>query len=1149
MPRIFLSYASPDKARVRRLAESLQRAGHVPWFDEDELVVGEPTAEAMIRALRTTDFIVVCFSGATWRNGWMAHEFDQFIKPEIARRPGRILPVRLEDVELPPGLAEVVFVDLFPDDTEYERGLARLLRAVERLALPPNNLPARRLLVGREVDLAAIDRAFLVSRKLTITSANTSRTQGLGKTALVLEWAHRAASRGHYKGGIFWVVASGPLRDAWMRIHQVLRDTASAEMAIRLAEVPIDGTAKAIARATRKILEESRDPWLLILDGIADIDLRNQSLIGQGHLLFTADTVRASDTDVYVLEPLLAYDSIALARTIAGEPRTKDEAQQLERIVTDKGVSPLFIELAAPAVSGWVGSWREYRDRLQTQTMFNDELGKALGDDTRLIYPATDIALEGLARTLAWIPVQRDLMIAIVSFAADPIPIEWLERVCDTSTSNPTLPILMEFEAKGLIRVDPTKAIVSIHSAIHARVRARLMSEDGSWLEIRRRAATLVADIVEEAHASGQMWRIGVYRRHVVQVMAGIIPTQIVWFRLALPLVEYLEAQNAYTQARDLLVTAAARAEKLDPYRPDIMYLIWRSSGAVGEQLGDVSGSRLAYERALQEVETRFPPGEPLLREALNNLGESLLLQGSTEPEKAIPLLTRALQLFPDDTDPGIVSVLSNLGSAFYYQDNPAEAFTHLSRALSLAEKAFGPNHSRVADVLHNLANCLVDLHRSAEAKPLLERALDINDRVFGGTDPRIAAHLYALAGVLKDLQQWENARPVLERAVLIDESLHGREFHLDTERDLLALAEVLEAMSLSVEARNVRRKALFLPVEAIEIQAFRGISQVTLDGFERVNLLVGDNNAGKTSHLEAIAIYAEPTRASCWTRVATWRGMTHRASAVEWLFPHGRSATEAVEEPAIRGIIISGMGSEGPKAVLGTLGPNEITSEKNESTPWISYHVTTGSGVKEGRVPVPAVGRSVRAALISPFDHSSERRFAEGYRRVVDDELKTTVVALMAQMDPLIQDIEFLPTPQGRIGGIFILHKKSGRTPLGAFGDGVRRVLLFALTIPLVEGGILLVDEIDTSIHISVLGNVFQWLVDACRRYRVQLFATTHSIEAIDAILAASKDKLEEIAGYRFPPPEKDGQPRRFAGEQLFRLRERGLDVRGGST
>lgn len=1146
MSRIFLSYASSDKARVRRIAESLQRAGHTPWLDEDELVVGQPIAETVNRALSVTDFIVVCLSGATSRNGWMAHEFDRFIKPEIARRPGRILPVRLEDVELPPSLAEFAFVDLFPDDTAQERGIARLLRALEKVTPPPNNLPPRRILVGREMDLAAIDRAFLASHKLTVTSAKTS--PGLGKTALVLEWAHRAASRGHYKGGIFWVESSGAAQDVWMRIHQVVRDTASSEMAIRLADVPMAGPPQVIARATRKILEESRDPWLLILDGITDLDLRNQSPIGQGQLLCTADKVRISDKDVVALEPLSTYDSMVLARAIAGEPRTKDDAQHLDRLIADTGTSPLFIELAASAVTGWVGSWRRYHEQFRTQDVRKDELGEVLVDDLRLLATATDIALEGLARTLAWSPAQRDLMIAIVAFAADPIPIEWLARVCDPSASKPTLPILMEFEAKGLIRVDPTKAIVSIHSAIHARVRTRLRSEDGSWVEIGRRAATLVADIVEDAHASGQTWRIGVFRGHVEHFIAGIAPSEIVWFRLALALAEYFQAQYAYDRAHELLDTAAAHAEKLDAHRPDIVYRIWRDLGDVEEHLGDVTSSRLAHARALQEVETQFPADSPFLPEALNNLGESWL-QESPEPAKAIPLLTRALDLIPNDDEPAIVPVLSNLGSAFLCQNNPSEAWIHLSRALTIAEKAFGANDPRVAEVLHNLANCLVDLHRSAEAKPLLERALDIQEHLLGGTDPRIAAHLFALAGVMQDLQQWEEARPILERAVLVDESLHGREFHPDTERHLLALAKVLDALSLSVEARNVRRKALFLPVESIQIQSFRGIAQVTLDGFERVNLLVGDNNAGKTSHLEAIAIYAEPTRAACWTRVAGWRGMSRSADAVEWLFPHGPSGTETVKEPAIRAISMRGTGADGMKNVFATLEPKESTAGKNESMSWISYWVRTGNVVKEQRIPVPGPGRMTRVALISPFDHGTEARFAQGYRRVVDDELKTSVVALMAQLDPLIQDIEFLPTPRGRIGGIFLLHKKSGRTPLEAFGDGVRRVLLFALTIPLVEHGILLVDEIDTSIHISVLGHVFQWLVEACRRYRVQLFATTHSIEAIDAMLAASKDKLEEIAGYRFPSPEKDGQPRRFAGDQLFRLRERGLDVRGGST
>ena len=38
--------------------------------------------------------------------------------------------------------------------------------------------------------------------------------------------------------------------------------------------------------------------------------------------------------------------------------------------------------------------------------------------------------------------------------------------------------------------------------------------------------------------------------------------------------------------------------------------------------------------------------------------------------------------------------------------------------------------------------------------------------------------------------------------------------------------------------------------------------------------------------------------------------------------------------------------------------------------------------------------------------------------------------------------------------------------------------------------------------IHTAALEEVFQWFIKACKRYKVQVFMSTHSIEVIDAIL-----------------------------------------------
>lgn len=117
-------------------------------------------------------------------------------------------------------------------------------------------------------------------------------------------------------------------------------------------------------------------------------------------------------------------------------------------------------------------------------------------------------------------------------------------------------------------------------------------------------------------------------------------------------------------------------------------------------------------------------------------------------------------------------------------------------------------------------------------------------------------------------------------------------------------------------------------------------------------------------------------------------------------------------------------------------------------------------------------------------------------------------------------------------------------RDVLSVLGDGERRALIVALSLPIVAGGVLLVDEIETAIHFSALRKFFTWLVQACQRYDIQLFATTHSIETLDALLQAQGSDREGPVVFRLS--EGAGAAQRFSGDLLHRLRlERGLEVR----
>ena len=50
---------------------------------------------------------------------------------------------------------------------------------------------------------------------------------------------------------------------------------------------------------------------------------------------------------------------------------------------------------------------------------------------------------------------------------------------------------------------------------------------------------------------------------------------------------------------------------------------------------------------------------------------------------------------------------------------------------------------------------------------------------------------------------------------------------------------------------------------------------------------------------------------------------------------------------------------------------------------------------------------------------------------------------------------------------------------------------------------GVLLIDEVETAIHTRYFEDIFRFIASACRKFGVQVFITSHSIEAIDGFLS----------------------------------------------
>lgn len=422
------------------------------------------------------------------------------------------------------------------------------------------------------------------------------------------------------------------------------------------------------------------------------------------------------------------------------------------------------------------------------------------------------------------------------------------------------------------------------------------------------------------------------------------------------------------------------------------------------------------------------------------------------------------------------------------------------------------------------------------------------------------------------------------------------------------------------------------LPIDNFHIESFRGLRDVTLQRLARCNLLVGKNNCGKTSVLEALAMFAAPLEPSTWAATAGKREGRYRSAAgrsvpidsIRWLFPavnadQGNAANvelsgdgswflrqvrvsaaqirgippqppPPVQQPAVpaspsllakalhvlfRDVQIRQVGRQ----VAMTIGPapDPARGERDEqeglrltvfSTP-ASVKLAHGELSFDDRNADPAApaleldlwpsrgfarlvssnDRSLPAQYLPPYSHRDEpmqaRRYSDLARNAPAYQME--IENILKQLDPNVSRLQLLTEGSNNEPVLFVDYAGHGSVPVRIVGDGLRRALSIALAVRRARGGLLLIDEIETALHTSALDQFFPWLLQICEDNDVQLFATTHSLEAIAALARAlPDDKVDALATYRLEVTAEKTIVHRHGGKALERLvLESGLDVR----
>lgn len=125
---VFLSHSHLDKVIARQIYLELTRHSFVCWFDEAELSPGDSLIQKIEAAIDSVDYLVVLLSRASIASPWVQKELRSVLVEEIAGGRIRVIPVQIEDCDVPRFLKDKLYLDLRDDFTNQINELIAFLR-------------------------------------------------------------------------------------------------------------------------------------------------------------------------------------------------------------------------------------------------------------------------------------------------------------------------------------------------------------------------------------------------------------------------------------------------------------------------------------------------------------------------------------------------------------------------------------------------------------------------------------------------------------------------------------------------------------------------------------------------------------------------------------------------------------------------------------------------------------------------------------------------------------------------------------------------------------------------------------------------------------------------------------------------------------
>lgn len=334
--------------------------------------------------------------------------------------------------------------------------------------------------------------------------------------------------------------------------------------------------------------------------------------------------------------------------------------------------------------------------------------------------------------------------------------------------------------------------------------------------------------------------------------------------------------------------------------------------------------------------------------------------------------------------------------------------------------------------------------------------------------------------------------------------------------------------------------------IRSVEIKGLRGIQEGKLEDFTPLVILVGTNNSGKSTILDALLIGANPNvsdgilaaidRRNGVKQKARWL-VTQPASfpASIMLKTHleeiyrtvdiklSRSQTE--EQVVVTGTVFTTNGH------IGHADDEEILTPASTGTEISSLTFGDNGSAAYSRSVVSADGVP-EVHLVDPEMGTRLLPLHELYTKVLEQGRRKEVRKLISDLMGGVEDVLILTEGNSPV---LYLDYSSGSVPVAMAGEGVQSLLRTAMELASRPNGVVLLEEPEVHQHPGAIQQTARAIWAAIRR-GIQVVISTHSLDLIDSLVfeVQNEEELNQMSVYRLLLVEGCLRSSRTAGSEI---------------